>query len=111
MNQRPTARRVPANRQRPTSKQKQLKVLSYIGIIVFIAVVFVVGLTVIDSITDETRAEIRNVQDQNTALENDLKDLQDELAFIKTDKGIELYARAQGMCMPGEVRYTVGSSR
>ena len=37
--------------------------------------------------------------------------LEDELAFIKTDKGLELYARAEGMCMPGEVRYTAGSTK
>ena len=106
MNQRPAARRVPAK-----SKKQQLNTRGYISIVIIVAAVFVVGLCIINSITSNTKSEIEDVQAANYELENQLKELQDELAFIKTDKGIELYARAQGMCMPGEVRYTAGTPR
>ena len=76
-----------------------------------ILAMFLIAHAVIGSVTDSTRAEISRIAAENAALENELMALEDELAFIKTDKGLELYARAEGMCMPGEVRYTAGSTK
>ncbi len=79
----------------------------YFIILALIAVAFFAIDAVISSANKSTRAEIAKVAAENDALEAELRDLQDELAFIKTDEGIELYARAQGMCKPGEIHYDV----
>ncbi len=79
----------------------------YVSFTVIIAILFVIVNSVISNAGDDTRAEIARVNEQNLALERELRDLEDELAFIKTDEGIELYARAQGMTKPGESHYTV----
>ncbi len=72
-----------------------------------VVVVFVVANLIISSAGKNTHREIQRVAQENALLEMQLRELEDELAFIKTDEGIELYARAQGMSMPGETHYTV----
>ena len=88
-------------------KKSQLKnrYLFYAALIVI--VLFVVGNIIITGTGKNTRREIQLVAQQNAQLEAQLRALEDELAFIKTDEGIELYARAQGMSMPGETHYSV----
>ena len=80
---------------------------TYAFFTIFIAVLFFIANAIISSAGKNTRKEIVRVAQQNYELELQLHELEDELAFIKTDEGIELYARAQGMSMPGETLYTV----
>ena len=91
-------------------KPFHLNSTTYIILIVAIVVLFFIADHIISSKNSRTRAEIARVSAENAELESELRDLQDELAFIKTDEGIELYARAQGMCKPGEIHYTVNGS-
>ncbi len=80
-------------------------------IVCLLIAAFVVGIICFNVRIDSTRARIRQVSQENAALHTQLDGLESELAFIKTPEGIELYARAQGMSMPGETRYTpVGSN-
>ena len=88
-------------------KKLHFKNSTYVFCTLLIAVMFFVANLIISNVSKSTRAEIASVNEQNAELEAQLQDLYDELAFIKTDEGIELYARANGMCMPGEVHYTV----
>ena len=82
------------------------KMKTYILLHAAIVILFVAADSIISSKSERVRSEINEIIEQNSLLEAELRDLQDELAFIKTDEGIELYARASGMSMPGEVHYT-----
>ena len=88
-------------------KKLHFKNSTYVIFTFIIAVLFFIANAIISSAGNNTRKEIIRVTQENYALELKLHDLEDELAFIKTDEGIELYARAQGMSMPGETHYTV----
>ena len=71
--------------------------------IIFVA--FIALQIVISSSRASYQKNYELTQAQNRALEAEYYSLQRELEFVKSDKGIELYARAQGMQMPGETRY------
>ena len=90
---------------KPQKSQFRNKPLLYATLAVI--VLFVVANIIITSTGKNTRREIQQISEQNALLEAQLRSLEDELAFIKTDEGIELYARAQGMSMPGETHYSV----
>ena len=80
-------------------------------IVGLLIVALAIGIICFNVRIDSTRARIKQVSQENAALQKQLDNLESELAFIKTPEGIELYARAQGMSMPGETRYTpVGSN-
>ena len=89
------------------NKLRHLSKKKYISFFVVVIVLFAVWECIISSKSKSAEKEIARVARENAALEQQLHDLQDELAFIRTDEGLELYARAQGMSMPGEVHYTV----
>ena len=90
---------------KPPKSQFKNKPLLYATLAVI--VLFVVANIIITNTGKNTRREIQQISEQNALLEAQLRSLEDELAFIKTDEGIELYARAQGMSMPGETHYSV----
>ena len=48
---------------------------------------------------------------QRDALKEELKELQSNLNYVRTDQGIEQFAREAGMIMPGEIRYGVKSGQ
>lgn len=69
-------------------------------IVVFLGILFVQGRR-----CDAVEEEIKNAKLARIQLEADCDKLSADLEFIKTDEGIELYARSQGMQMPGETLY------
>lgn len=48
--------------------------------------------------------------EQRDELSQELQQLQSDLNYIRTEQGIEQYAREAGMIMPGEIRYGAGQS-
>ncbi|MCR4620969.1 MAG: septum formation initiator family protein [Clostridiales bacterium] len=76
------------------------------ALVALLILAFAVGIFCFNARITSTRARIKQVSQDNAALQKQLDDLESELAFVKTPEGIELYARAQGMSMPGETRYT-----
>jgi len=52
----------------------------------------------------DRRAELT---EQRESLNNELKELQSDLNYVRSEQGIEQYAREAGMVMPGEVRYGI----
>jgi len=48
---------------------------------------------------------------QRDQLKQQVMDMQAELEYLKTEQGIEQYARAAGMVMPGEIQFVAGSAQ
>ena len=78
-------------------------------LILAVAVTFISVNAVIDARTSSINARIALLKQDNEVLEDELRRLDAELKFIETREGIELYARAQGMGMAGETRYSAGN--
>ncbi len=78
-------------------------------LILAVAVTFISVNAVIDARKSSINARIALLKQDNEVLEDELRRLDAELKFIETREGIELYARAQGMGMAGETRYSAGN--
>ncbi|MBR4235987.1 MAG: septum formation initiator family protein [Clostridia bacterium] len=90
------------------SKNRFVRFISKNKIHAAVFVIFVAFIALQIAISSSRASYQKNyelTQAQNRALEAEYYSLQRELEFVKSDKGIELYARAQGMQMPGETRY------
>lgn len=84
----------------------RIKIRTYAVILLGIALVLVVFTAVNSSRCSTMEEKIRTANLDNLALESEYEQLTAELKFIKSKEGIELYARALGMQMPGETRYS-----
>ena len=87
-------------------RQLHFKNTTYVLFTLIIAVLFFVANAIISSSAKQTRAEISRVTAENFELEAQLHELEDELNYINTLEGLETYAHAYGMSMPGEVHYS-----
>ena len=74
-------------------------------LIVFCLVAYLICST-IDGAFEQRKAEYDRLAEQRDELRQELSLLQRELDYIRSDAGIERYARAIGMIKPGEVKYT-----
>lgn len=74
--------------------------------------VFLLVFTPLYVILDQEGQRLMEKRDelleQREELSQQLQELQIELNYIRTDQGIEQYAREAGMVMPGEIRYGKG---
>ena len=78
----------------------------YWALIIAIGVIFFSLEGYMSAQKKQVMARIEEVNQENVRLTEELQALESELAFVKTDEGIELYARAMGMRKPGETRYS-----
>lgn len=79
---------------------------------VFLMALFLIVFTPLYIILDshshrlaETYAQLSATRDQLKAQADGLRA---DLMYLKSERGVEQYARAHGMIMPGEVQYVAG---
>ena len=57
----------------------------------------------------QLKAQEAELLAQKQALSERVLSLKSDLEYARSDAGIEQYARAEGMIMPGEIKYTTSS--
>ena len=90
----------------------QLRITPRFCLLLICAMLIVFGASLAVSCYDLSRGaqKLEQVQDEHAALEQQLIDLSEDLAYTQTDEYIERVARDElGMMRPGEIRY-VGSN-
>ena len=83
----------------------RLPKMAWFALLIAVLAVFGGIFAMLESERKATEIEIAQAKQQTAALSQEYSDLQEELDFIKSDEGLELYARAYGMQMPDEIRY------
>ncbi len=78
-------------------------------LIILLAILFTPVYMHLNSKKAELQAELAEAQAKHDALRAQVQELNDKINHLKTDQGIEQYARAAGMIMPGEISYVAGN--
>ncbi len=79
------------------------------ALIILVAVMFLVVSHAIATSKQEVSRRIDELKLANSELEDKIQYLEAEIEFANSEAGIELYARALGMCKDKEVRYSAGN--
>ena len=79
----------------------------YVIMLILAVIVFIIAETGLNNKTNKAAEELAYYQQQNEILSNQLLQLEQDLAFAKSDEGIELYARENGLQKKGETRYSI----
>ena len=89
--------------------RKQLRLTNrfYIFALILMVALFIVGEVRLNNKTAQAAETLASYQDSNTALTNKLLQLEQDLAFAKSEEGIELFARENGLQKKGETRYSI----
>ena len=81
-------------------------------LLVFLMVLFVIIFSslyfVLDSEAKANQAQLDMLKQEKEAYGKELRRLQSEIEYAQSLQGIEQYARAKGMIMPGEVQFVAG---
>ncbi|MBQ2434176.1 MAG: hypothetical protein IIW08_07915 [Clostridia bacterium] len=84
-------------------KPQLLVFLMVLFIIIFSALYFV-----LDNEAQLKQNQLELLQTEKEMYREQLRDLQDNIEYVQKPQGIEQYARAKGMIMPGETQYVAG---
>lgn len=87
-------------------KQKKLGFGAFLAIFFAIVVLFAVCEIKLNHETNAAEAEYAALKARNQELQDEYLELQEELNFVRSEEGIELYARSLGMQKAGETRYS-----
>lgn len=89
--------------QKYTVRPQLLVSLMVLFIIIFSALYFV-----LDEEAKVKQSQLEMLQAEKEVYREQLRDLQEEIDYVQKPQGIEQYARAKGMIMPGETQYVAG---
>ncbi len=89
--------------QKYTVRPQLLVSLMVIFVIIFSALYFV-----LDAEAKVKEAQLEALQAEKEAYREQLRNLQSDIDYVQSPQGIEQYARAKGMIMPGETQYVAG---
>lgn len=93
------------------TKKNTMRVKPRFWIILFLA--FMLVFTPLYIISNRRSAQLKAQEAelfaQKQALSERVLSLKSDLEYARSDAGIEQYARAEGMIMPGEIKYTTAS--
>lgn len=80
-------------------------------VVLFIAFVLVFAplYLISNNRCNQLKAQEAELLAQKQALSERVLSLKSDLEYARSDAGIEQYARAEGMIMPGEIKYTTSS--
>lgn len=92
-----------ATQQKYTVNPKLLVSLMVLFVVIFSALYFV-----LDSEAKANQAQLEMLKQEKEAYGEELRRLQSEIEYAQSPQGIEQYARAKGMIMPGEVQFVAG---
>ena len=92
-----------AAQQRYTVNPKLLVSLMVLFVIIFSSLYFV-----LDSEAKANQAQLALLQAEKDKYAEELRRLKSEIEYVQSAQGIEQYARAKGMVMPGEVQFVAG---
>lgn len=87
-------------------KAKKPTFAAYLCIFVAIVAIFSILEHGLNRKTSAAEAEYAALKARNEELQQEYLELQEELNFVRSEEGIELYARAHGMQKAGETRYS-----
>ena len=79
------------------------------ALIILVAVAFLVVSHAIATSKEEVNRRIDELKLANSELRDQIDYLEAEIDFANSKEGIELYARALGMCKDKEIRYSAGN--
>lgn len=94
-----------AAQQRITINPRLLLSLMVLFVVIFSALYFV-----LDSEAKANQAQLEILKAEKEAYGAELRRLKSEIDYVEEGEGLEKYARAKGMIMPGEVQYVAGES-
>lgn len=89
--------------QKYTVKPRLLVSLMVLFVIIFSALYFV-----LDAEARVKQTQLEMLQTEKESYRKKLRSLQADIDYVQEDQGIEQYARAKGMIMPGEIQYVAG---
>ena len=80
-------------------------------VVLFIAFVLVFAplYLISNNRSNQLKAQEAELLAQKQELSERVLSLKSDLEYARSDAGIEQYARAEGMIMPGEIKYTTSS--
>lgn len=89
--------------------RKQLRMTNrfYIFALILMVVVFIAVELNLNDKTAKASETLASYRQSNTDLSNKLLQLEQDLAFAKSEEGIELFARENGLQKKGETRYSI----
>lgn len=89
--------------QKYTVKPQLLISLMVLFVVIFSALYFV-----LDTEAKGKQEQLEVLLAEKEAYREQLRELQKEIDYVQHPQGIEQYARAKGMIMPGEIQFVAG---
>ena len=89
--------------QKYTVRPQLLVSLMVLFVIIFSALYFV-----LDAEAKVKQAQLDLLQAEKEMYREQLRELQSDIIYAESPQGVEQYARAKGMVMPGEVQFVAG---
>ncbi len=92
-------------------KQKtfDVKTRFWVFLLVLFMLVFVPLYLILNNRSTQLEVQAAELLAQKQVLSERVLSLKSDLEYARSDAGIEQYARAEGMIMPGEIKYTTAS--
>ncbi len=92
-------------------KKKTYRVKPRFWVLLLLAflAVFTPLYMILNNRSAQLKAQEAELLAQKQALSERVFSLKSDLEYARSDAGIEQYARAEGMIMPGEIKYTTSS--
>lgn len=99
---------------RNAAKKKNRKTLyvktrAWVFLLILFMAVFIPLYRILSDRSTQVKEQAAELLAQKQALSERVLSLKSDLDYARSDAGIEQYARAEGMIMPGEVKYTTAS--
>ena len=79
-----------------------------VSLMVLFVIIFSALFVVLDTEAKANQAQLEQLQAEKEAYGEELRRLKSEIDYVQSAQGIEQYARAKGMIMPGEVQFVAG---
>lgn len=97
--------------EKNAAKKKGFTVKPRFWVLLFLAflLVFTPLYLILDNRSFQLKAQEEALLAQKQALSERVLSLKSDLDYARSDAGIEQYARAEGMILPGEIKYTTSS--
>lgn len=106
--------RMTAMQTRNAAKKKNRKILyvetrAWVFLLILFMAIFIPLYHMLNNRSNQVKEQVAELLAQKQALSERVLSLKSDLEYARSDAGIEQYARAEGMIMPGEIKYTTAS--
>lgn len=106
--------RMTAMQTRNAAKERKQKTFDvktrfWVFLLVLFMLVFVPLYLILNNRSTQLEVQAAELLAQKQVLSERVLSLKSDLEYARSDAGIEQYARAEGMIMPGEIKYTTAS--